>query len=38
MLSGKITAERMIKEHPLEYQRIYGVSIEGQDEQPPADN
>ena len=38
MFSGKITEERMIKEHPLEYQRIYGVSIEGQGEQPPADN
>lgn len=29
MFTGKISKERMMHEHPLEYERLFGVSLEG---------
>jgi formate dehydrogenase subunit gamma len=36
IFTGKISAERMIHEHPLEYERLMGESTEDRDEQPAA--
>ncbi|MDP3112414.1 MAG: hypothetical protein Q8M71_09970, partial [Thermodesulfovibrionales bacterium] len=36
MFTGKISKERMIHEHPLEYERLFGVSLKSpEDENAP---
>lgn len=36
MFTGKISKERMIREHPIEYEQCFGVTLLPDNEQPPS--